>query len=115
MPGAPLLPRATWLIPSNLFMLILRGLRALGKSVSTLLPRASQRSYRERFSDHTESASAIILRAQRGSQYDRPTPIETFDTELLTLGSGSSSFLSRRTSQRLRPCHEIKVGAVHLF
>ena len=110
--GRELLPqlRSTWLIPSTLSMRVLRGLRALGKSVSAVLPRASWRSYRERFSGLTESASAVLPRALQRSRYDRPTPIETFDTELLTLGSGSSSFLSRRTSQRLRPCHEIKSG-----
>lgn len=73
-------------------MLGLRGLRALGKSVSAVLPRALQRSYRERHGDHTESISAVLPRAQGRSRYDRRDPIETFDTEHLTPGSRSYPF-----------------------
>ena len=84
--------RATWLIPSTLSMLGLRGLRALGQSASTLIPRAQKRSYRERLSGLTESASAIIPRAQGRSRYDRRDPTEMFDTEHFTPDSRSYPF-----------------------
>lgn len=83
--------------------------RVLKHPKPTIL-RAHLRSYKERSRHLCKVMGALIPRAQRRSRYDRLTPIETFDTEILTLGSGSSSFLPRRTSQRLRPHHEIKSG-----
>ena len=36
-------------------------LYALTESAEAIIPRASQRSYRERFSDHTESAEGLSV------------------------------------------------------
>ncbi len=96
------------------------SLRRISPPLRVDIPRAPLRPYREPYSDHTESAKAIIPRASLRSRYDRSTPLgmginagyaDCSETAISRRRIDSAGVTNTRRQKRLSPLAAAPQGA----